>query len=148
MFRKKMFSKNKGETEIDVLLDEPLTSESCIKVVIEFIKYVLYQKQQIPFAYDSLAQFQTSVKATDRNAVAFKTLTNTLKSVSDNLSSQFFLEGCDVREIAILIGATIFSPKLCIRIELPSYILNSNQHKEYQHSSRKPLVKLMRLMNK
>lgn len=144
-----MFSRNKKvETKIDVLLDEPLTSESCTKIVIELLKYILYQKQQIPFAYEALAQFQTSIKATDRNTVAFKTLTNTLKSVSDNLFSQFFLEGCDVKEVALLVGATVLSPKLCIRIELPSYILNSKQHKEYQHSSRKPLIKLMRLMNK
>ncbi|EFN85910.1 MAD2L1-binding protein [Harpegnathos saltator] len=142
-----MFSRNKKvETDIDVLLDEPLTSESCTKVVIELIKYILYQKQQIPFAYEALAQFQKSMKATDRNTVPFKTLTNTLKSVSDNLFSQFFLKGCDMQEIAILIGATLSSPKLCIRIELPSYVLNSKQHEEYQHSSRKPLVKLMRSM--
>lgn len=144
-----MFSGSKKvETEIDVLLDEPMTSESCTKVVIELVKYILYQKQQIPFAYEALTQFQTSVKATDRNAIAFKTLTNTLKNVSENLFSQFFLEGCDVKEIAILVGATVLSPKLCIRIELPSDVLNSKQHKEYQHSSRKPLVKLMRLINK
>lgn len=143
--RRKMFSRSKkAETKIDVLLDEPLTNESCTKVVIELLKYILYQKQQIPFAYEALAQYQTSVKATDRNAVAFKTLTNTLKSVSDNLLSQFFLKGCDVKEIAILVGATVVSPKLCVKIELPSYVLNSKQHKEYQHSSRKPLVKLMR----
>ncbi|XP_014478367.1 PREDICTED: MAD2L1-binding protein isoform X2 [Dinoponera quadriceps] len=142
-----MFSKSKKvETEINVLLDEPLTDESCTKMVIELVKYILYQKQQIPIAYDALAQFQTSVKATDKNTIAFKTLTNTLKSVSDNLFSQFFLEGCDVKEIAILVGATVVSPKLCVKIELPSYVLNSKQHKEYQHSSRKPLVKLMRSM--
>lgn len=142
-----MFSRHKkGEMEIDIMLDEPLTNDSCTKVVIELVKYILYQKQQIPFAYEALARFQTSVKATDRNAVSFKTLSNMLKNVSDELSSQFFLKGCDVREIAILLGPTILSPKLCIAIELPSYILNSKQHKEYQHSSRKPLLKLMRSM--
>lgn len=144
-----MFSRNKKlETNIDVLLDEPLTSESCTKVIIELVKYILYQKQQIPFAYEALTQFQTSVKTTDRNAVAFRTLTNTLKSVSDNLFSQFFLKGCNVKEVAILVGATVLSPKLCLRVELPSYVFNSKQHEEYQHSSRKPLVKLMRLVDK
>ncbi|XP_011647291.1 MAD2L1-binding protein isoform X2 [Pogonomyrmex barbatus] len=132
--------------EIDVMLDEPLTSDSCTKVVMELIKYILYQKQQIPFTYEALFQYQTSVKATDRNAVSFKTLSSTLKSVSDHLSSQFFLKGCDIKEVAILLGATILSPKLYIGIELPSYVLNSKQHKEHQHSSRKPLLKLMRSM--
>lgn len=142
-----MFSRDKkGETEINIMLDEPLTNDSCTKVVIELVKYVLYQKQQIPLAYDALAKCQTSVKTTDRNAASFKTFSSMLKNVSDHLSSQFFLKGCDVKEVAILLGATILSPKLCIAIELPSYILNSKQHKEYQHSSRKPLLKLIRLM--
>ncbi|XP_070158473.1 MAD2L1-binding protein [Polyergus mexicanus] len=140
-----MFSVCKrGETKIDIMLDEPLTNDSCTKLVMELVKYVLYQKEQIPFAYEALAKFQTSVKATDRNAISFKTLSNMMRNVSDQLSSQFFLKGCDVKEVAILLGATILSPKLCIVIELPSYILNSKRHKEYQHSSREPLLKLMR----
>jgi len=136
----------KGEMEIDVNLDEPLTSDSCTKVVMELIKYILYQKQQIQFTYEALAQYQRSMKTTDRNAASFKALSSTLKNVSDELSSQFFLKGCDVKEIAIILGATVLSPKLYVGIELPSYVLNSNQHKEYQHSSRKPLLKLMRSM--
>ncbi|TGZ56508.1 Uncharacterized protein DBV15_07124 [Temnothorax longispinosus] len=144
-----MFSRDrKGEMEIDVMLDEPLTSDSCTKVVMELIKYILYQKQQIPFTYEALAQFQTSVKTTDRNAVSFRALSGTLKTVSDHLSSQFFLKGCDIKEVAIILGATILSPKLYIGIDLPSYVLNSKQHKEYQHSSRKPLLKLMRSTRK
>lgn len=140
--------RSNNEMEIEIMLDEPITSDSCTKVVMEIIKYILYQKQQIPFTYETLVQFQTTIKATDRNAIFFRTLSNTLKSVSDHLSSQFFLKGCDVKEVAILLGATIISPKLCIEIELPSYVLNSKQHKEYQHSSRKPLLKLMRLISK
>lgn len=128
------------------MLDEPLTSDSCTKIVIEFIKYILYQKQQIPFPYEALVRFQTSVKTTDRNAISFRILSSTLKDVSDHLSSQFFLKDCDIKEVAIILGATILSPKLYIGIELPSYVLNSKQHKEYQHSSRKPLLKLMRLI--
>lgn len=127
------------------MLDEPLTSDSCTKVVIELIKYILYQKQQIPFTYEALVRFQTGVKSTDRNAVSFRALSSTLKNISDHLSSQFFLKGCDIKEVAIILGPTILSPKLYIAIELPSYVLNSKQHKEYQHSSRKPLLKLMRL---
>lgn len=142
-----MFSRGeKDKTEINVILDEPLTNDSCTKVVMELIKYILYQKQQIPFAYDALAQYQTRKEVSDRNTVSFKALSSTLKIVADQLSSQFFLKGCDIREVAILLGATILSPKLYVGIELPSYVLNSKQHKEYQHSSRKPLLKLMRLI--
>lgn len=145
--RVKMFSRGeKDKTEINVILDEPLTNDSCTKVVMELVKYILYQKQQIPFAYDALAQYHTRKEVSDRNTVSFKTLSSTLKIVADQLSSQFFLKGCDIREVAIVLGATILSPKLYIGIELPSYVLNSRQHKEYQHSSRKPLLKLMRLI--
>ncbi|XP_018373104.1 PREDICTED: MAD2L1-binding protein isoform X1 [Trachymyrmex cornetzi] len=139
-----MFSRDrKGEMEIDVMLDEPWTSDSCTKVVMELIKYILYQKQQIPLTYEALERFQNT---TDRNAVSFKALSSTLKNVEDHLSSQFFLKGCDIKEVALILGATILSPKFYIGIDLPSYVLNSKQHKEYQHSSRKPLLKLMRSM--
>jgi len=141
-----MFSRDrKSEMEIDVMLDEPWTSDSCTKVVMELIKYILYQKQQIPLTYEALERFQNT---TDRNAVSFKALSSTLKNVEDHLSSQFFLKGCDMKEVAIILGATILSPKFYIGIDLPSYVLNSKQHKEYQHSSRKPLLKLMRLIKK
>lgn len=147
---KKMFSRGKwkNETEINVTLDEPLTNESYTKVVVELIKYVLYQKQQIPCAYDALAQLHTRTKATDKNAIFFKTLSNTLENVSDNLSSQFYIDGCDIKEVAILLGATVLSPKLYIGIELPSCVLDSKQHMEYQHPSRKTLLKLMRSVYK
>lgn len=142
-----MFPKiKKCETNINVILDEPLTSDSCTKLIVEFIKYVLYQKQQIPFTYDSLVHLNTKIKKADRNSSYIKTLLSALKSISDNLSSELLLKGCIVKEIVIIIGATIFSPKLQISMELPAYILNSLCHAECQHSSQKPLLTLMRSM--
>lgn len=131
---------------INVSLDEPLTSNNCVKLVIELLKYILYQKQQIPFTYDSLSQLQ--MKSTDRNLSSIKTLLNTLKSTSEQLNSQFHLKNCKIKEIAILIGATIISPKLHVRIIFPSDILNSQEHFECKHASRKPLLNLMRLVKK
>lgn len=131
---------------INVTFDEPLTSNSCVKLVTELLKYVLYQKQQIPFAYDSLTQLQMNVKPTDRNSTSIKSLLNSLKSTSEQLNSQFHLKGCKIKEIAVLIGATIISPKLHIRFEFPSDILNSQEHFECKHTSRKPLLNLMRLV--
>lgn len=124
------------------MLDEHLTSHSCVKLVIELLKYILYQKQQIPFPYDSLSKLQ--MKSTDRNSSAIKTLLNSLRSISEQLNSQFDLKGCKIKEIAILVGATIISPRLHIRIEFPSDILNSQEHLECKHASRKPLLSLMR----
>lgn len=131
---------------INVTLDEPLTSNNCVKLVIELLKYILYQKQQIPFTYDSLSQLQ--MKSTDRNLSSIKTLLSTLKTTSEQLNLQFHLKNCKIKEIAILIGATIISPKLHVRIIFPSDILNSQEHFECKHASRKPLLNLMRLVKK
>ncbi|XP_078034396.1 MAD2L1-binding protein [Augochlora pura] len=132
--------------EINVKLDEPLTSDICVKLVIELLKYILYQKQQIPFTYDSLTQLQINMKPTDRNSSAIKALLKSMKDTSEQLSSQFQLNNCKIKGIAILIGATIMSPKLQIRLELPLDVLNSQQHYEHKHVSRKPLLNLMRSM--
>lgn len=127
---------------INVILDERLTSNSCVKLVIELLKYILYQKQQIPFTYDSLNQLQ--MKLTDRNLSSIKSLLNSLKNTSEELNSQFHIRGCKIKEIAILIGATIVSPRLHVRVEFPSDVLSSQDHHECKHASRKPLLNLMR----
>ncbi|XP_076656652.1 MAD2L1-binding protein [Halictus rubicundus] len=132
--------------DINVKLDEPLTTDACVKLVIELLKYILYQKQQIPFTYDSLTQLQTKMKPRDRNSSSIKALMKSVKDTSDQLISQFYLNNCKIKEIAIIIGATIISPKLHIRVELPSEVLNSQEHYECKHSSRKPLLTLMRSM--
>ncbi|XP_046835980.1 MAD2L1-binding protein-like [Vespa velutina] len=142
-----MFSNiRKCETDINVILDEHLTSDSCTKLIIEFIKYVLYQKQQIPFTYDSLVHLQARTKKSDRNSSFIKTLLNSLTNVSDHLSSELLLKDCEVKEILIIVGPTIISPKLQITLELPTHILDSLCHIECKHSSQKPLLNLMRSM--
>lgn len=140
-----MFGRKKQpETCISVTLDEPLTSDSCTKLIMELIKYILYQKEQIPFSCDTLTQLQSRFKPTDKNANSTKNLFTTLRNISENITSEFHNKGCEVREVVVIIGATMVSPKLCVRVELPSEILNSQRHMESQHSSRKPLLNLMR----
>lgn len=140
MFR----SAKKTESCISVDLEEPLTGHACTQLIIEIVKYIMYQKQQIPLSCDTLMKLHANSKPTDRNFSSMQNLVNSLTNVSNHLDSQFTLDGCDVREILIVIGATIVSPKLCIRLELPSNILNSDTHLEYQHSFRKPLLNVMR----
>lgn len=140
-----MFTRKKqSETCIPVALDEPLTSDSCSTLIMELIKYILYQKQQIPFTYDTLTQLQTRLKPTDRNSCSAKTIMSSVRSISDNLTSQLHSGSCDIKEVVIVVGATTVSPKLSIRLELPDTILSSRSHMEYHHSSRKPLLNLMR----
>lgn len=140
-----MFAKILGaEKQLEIPLDEPLTTESCKKLIIEFVKYLLYQKQQIPFSYDSLTKLQAQVKPTHRSFSSIKNVLNSLEDISRHLSFQFRLQGCDIKEIVVIFGATIVSPKLCIAIELPTSILNSQNHMDHQHSPRKPLLNLMK----
>ncbi|KAI4484378.1 hypothetical protein M0802_013105 [Mischocyttarus mexicanus] len=142
-----MFSNNrKCEKDINVLLDEPLTSDSCTKLITELLKYVLYQKQQIPFTYDSLLHLQVKNKKMDRNLSFINTLSNTITNVTDNLSSELLLKSIKVKEVIIIIGPTILSPKLQITLELPPVILDSLDHLQCEHSSQKPLLNLMKSM--
>ncbi|XP_017883013.1 MAD2L1-binding protein [Ceratina calcarata] len=129
---------------INVSLDEPLTSNNCVKLVIELLKYILYQKHQIPFTYDSLSRLK--MEPSDRNVASVKTLLSSLQNTSDQLNSQFHQKDCKVKEIAILIGATIISPKLHIKVEFPPDILDSQEHFDWKHVSRKPMLNLMRSM--
>ncbi|XP_066599820.1 MAD2L1-binding protein-like isoform X3 [Prorops nasuta] len=137
--------KQNREKDICVEFEELLTSDSCVVLVTEFLKYILYQKQQIPFTCDSLTLLQVKVKPNDRNHISIKTLLSSVQIVSEQLSSQFVLENCKIKEIVIIIGATVISPKVCIRLELPPAVLNSKKGLLKQ-CPRKPLLKLMRSM--
>lgn len=140
-----MFSRKKSvETEIPVQLEEPLTTDSCLKVVMELLKYLLYEKEQIPFSYDSMQLYKMKIQPGDKNYSSFEKLFTSLDTLSKELTSQFYIRGCDMKEIVIAFGATINTPRIIVRVELPSKILNSRRHKGYQHNSRKPLINLMR----
>ncbi|XP_012273387.1 MAD2L1-binding protein [Orussus abietinus] len=136
----------KSEIEIAVKLEEPLTSGSCSKLAIELIKYLLYQKQQVPFSYECLTQLQAKAKPTDKNFSSIKAVLNTLENVSEHLTLQLQREDCNIKEIVVVIGATIVSPKFCVRVEISPKILSNRNHMDCQHSSRKPLVNLMKSM--
>lgn len=134
----------KIEKCIPVNLEEPLTGYACSRLIIEIVKYIMYQKQQIPLSYDSIVKFHANSKPSDRNFSSMQSLVNSLDNVSDHLASQFSIEGCEIKEVLVIVGATIISPKLCIRFELPSNVLCSKTHTDYQHSFRKPLLNVMR----
>ncbi|XP_003428196.1 MAD2L1-binding protein isoform X1 [Nasonia vitripennis] len=135
-------SVKKVESNISVDLEEPLTAQSCSQLVIEIIKYIMYQKQQIPFSGDTLIKLYASTKPTDRNYSSMNKLINTLSSISDHLVHELNRDECDVKEVLIVIGATIVSPKLCIKLELPN-ILNKT-HIPRLHPHRKPLMTVMK----
>ncbi|XP_012254766.2 MAD2L1-binding protein-like [Athalia rosae] len=135
----------KEELDVPVILEEPLTSESCCKLISELVKYILYQKQQIPLTYEYLLRMNdATVGANDRNLTIARTTLECLQNISDNLYVELCRGSNFVREIVISMGATMLSPKLCIRVSLPLGILDGRCHLTQQHSSRKPLLSLMK----
>ena len=142
MFRS---TKNKKDDfHITIDLDEPMTGDTCSKLIMEVVKYILYQKQQIPMSYDTLTKLFANSKPSDRNYTMMQNLFTTLCNVSDQLAAQFIQEKCNVREILIVVGPTVVSPKFCLRFEVPVGVLSSREHSEYQHSYRKPLLNVMK----
>lgn len=140
-------SKQKRNKELDVgvLLEEPLTSDSCCKLILELVKYLLYQKQQIPVTYEYLLRLgATSSGASDRCLATARNTLSCLQNISDHLNTELTRGSAVVKEIAVFMGATILSPKLCVRISLPPGILSGRRHYSEQHSTRKPLLNLMR----
>lgn len=129
---------------IPIIFEELLTGDACVHVAMELIKYVMLQKQQMPLSYDCLLKLSKNPQEKSKNLTTVATLADILKKMYENLQDQFISEVCDVKEIVILIGTTIFTPKLCIKIELPSKILQSMVHKKNEHCERKVLIKVMR----
>lgn len=129
-----------------VKFQEPLTSESCCKLILELVKYLLYQKQQIPVTYEYLLSLGASSAggASDRCFTTARGTLACLQNISDHLSAELSRGSGVVKEIAISMGATILSPKLCVRVSLPLGILNGRSHRSQQHPTRKPLLSLMR----
>lgn len=141
MFRRKC----NEEFDLPVKLEEPLTSDSCCKLISELIKYLLYQKQQIPVTYEYLVRLgASSPEANSRCLATAKATLNSLENISEHLNTELCRGGAAVKEIAISMGATLLTPKLCVRVSLPPGILSGQSHYSQQHSSRKPLLSLMR----
>ncbi|XP_046750878.1 MAD2L1-binding protein-like [Diprion similis] len=133
------------ELEVHVKLEEPLTSDSCCKLILELVKYLLYQKQQIPVSYEYLLRLgSSSVGVTDRSLATARATLSCLENISEHLNIELCRESAVVKEIVISMGATILAPKFCLRVSLPPEILSGQCHFKQQHSPRKPLLNLMR----
>ncbi|XP_046433957.1 MAD2L1-binding protein-like [Neodiprion virginianus] len=133
------------ELEVCVKLDEPLTSDSCCKLILELVKYLLYQKQQIPVSYEYLLRLgASSVGVNDRSLATARATLSCLENISEHLNTELCCESSAVKEIFISMGATILAPKFCLRVSLPPEILSGQCHFKQQHSPRKPLLNLMR----
>ncbi|XP_014218416.1 uncharacterized protein LOC106646799 [Copidosoma floridanum] len=133
----------KTETEIPIELDKKLTGDSCAHLISGIVKYVMLQKCQIPLAFDQLVKYSQHSQTEKKHMTMITNFIKSMKTMSDKLVEEFNPNQCRVKEIIILFGATIFSPKLCIKIEIPLEILDSERHTCDEHKKGQPLLTVM-----
>ncbi|XP_049877535.1 uncharacterized protein LOC126374839 [Pectinophora gossypiella] len=125
---------------IDLNIGDQLTSISCGHVVVEFIKFIAYQRLQIPYSYQWLKQIVNKRKMSEDDnrteglqserhyritSTALENLDFILKSLLQEISSASMPE-----EVCIVLGATPITCKEVYRLLLPTMC-----HKPQCHSS-------------
>ncbi|XP_065211823.1 uncharacterized protein LOC135839635 [Planococcus citri] len=157
--------KNKS-VEFNVEVNDIITPSSCSSMVIEFIKYIIYQKQLIPYNYERLKMYvprgQTlvdSMKDSDQGDRSFRSkhfvvldkylhktrdAYNSLEKIFHLINEELTSTGSDrVEEIVIMLGTSFLNPQEVFRIRIPS--LNYS-HLDKHHSTRKNCRNLFRSM--
>ncbi|KAG8323664.1 hypothetical protein J6590_001407 [Homalodisca vitripennis] len=150
---------------LTVALTDIITPKSCSSYIAELIKYIVFNKQQIPYPYERLKLFV--LKRRERQKLielhnnsenndaslrvsfvmekyykkveeAFEILDNVFKCIEHELtkSSEHLLE-----EVVLLFGATPLSPKDVYRIKIPSLTYG---HSENQHLYKRQIGNLFR----
>ncbi|XP_061192889.1 uncharacterized protein LOC133201113 [Saccostrea echinata] len=117
----------------DFVFDDGLGLTVRAKLVVEIIKYLMYQRQQLPMALDQLkknintdtkVQQQTEVKARMDKRTNRRELKNAIKAVCNldqifDMISQAFEICSEIRSVLILFGTTPVSPKESYLLTLP-----------------------------
>lgn len=132
-----MNSSNKPIT-INLEIGDQLTSISCGHVIVELIKFIAYQRLQIPYTYQWLKQVVNKKKDTEDvkdtfqseryfsiASTALENLDFILKSLQQEINSQSLPE-----EICIILGGSPLTCKEVYRILLPAMC-----HKPQCHST-------------
>ncbi|XP_046401489.1 MAD2L1-binding protein-like [Ischnura elegans] len=155
--------KNMHEALVDIKFEENLTWVACSKIVIEIIKYLAYQKQQIPYPFEQL-KLLVNKKKTDVGGgvnTTNKSLSSaryhskaaeaveTLESIFQNIEAEFMISsqgGCNgVEEVVVLFGPTPVTPKDVFRIQIPE-IRRDFDFETPKPPSRKMMVHLLRCL--
>ncbi|XP_014291115.1 uncharacterized protein [Halyomorpha halys] len=124
--------------ELKIEVTDTLTPSLCSKLVIKIIQHILYNTRQIPVNYDFLQQYIKGGKwclnpnseygllpsnsyrnmlleqFVNRILINYNSFEETFKNLE-----QEFIESNNLKEIVIMIGATIIMPKKIFRIEIP-----------------------------
>lgn len=112
------------------------TDFTALALVTQFTKFLLYQKQQIPFSYDKLytavkIKKKRSEKVNERlrlnpSEKLFKLaekLVETLEEIFLKTSTEFANDQIVVSEVVLLLGGSLLSPQQVYRLHFPSFEL-------------------------
>lgn len=142
--------------EVTVYLCDAITPKTCATLLIHLIKYILYQSEQIPMNYDCLASFLKRCPMNTDNAFSCNSSYASMKAQHFYKSIDLFLSTCEktfhnlerllseslgVKELVVIVGATVLSAKKIIRIAIPNMSFNGC---EKEHSARRNLQSLCR----
>ncbi|BES91154.1 Hypothetical protein NTJ_03963 [Nesidiocoris tenuis] len=124
---------------INVQLGEVLSRKDCADIVKHIIKFIVYNNQQIPYTYDGFQRIIARKKHLDERLngkpnsntpLSFKQIkANTFFETIENVFKTFeaifqgieleLLSGSNLKEIVIILGTTVMSPKHVYRIRIP-----------------------------
>ncbi|MBN3309274.1 MD2BP protein, partial [Amia calva] len=132
---------SKEDGSVCVVFPGSVTQDSCCKFVCELLKFVLYQRQQLPMTYDQLVISQKKIQAANRNEDVVgrrpvkkdgldgrkcqQTLQD-LEEVLQHLESLFSLTL--VPRVLLLMGGNILLPKEVYEIDMMAVALGATNH--------------------
>lgn len=123
--------------EIKLELGELLSRKACAVVIKNIIKFIAYNNQQIPYTYEGFQRLVTKKKSyvLKENEGKIKPLTfkeikanqfyEKIEGLYDAFETTFncieeeIVQGSTIREIVIILGSTLVSPKHVYRIQIP-----------------------------
>lgn len=124
--------------KLDINIGDQLTSVSCGHMVVELVKFLLYQRLQIPYSYQWLKYLINQKKACGddkfesfQSSIHFKAASSTLESLDFTIKSILQeINGSSLpEEVCVIFGATPVGSKEVYRFLLPPFT-----HKPQCHS--------------
>ncbi|KAK4887619.1 hypothetical protein RN001_003890 [Aquatica leii] len=127
------YNTNTQENEIKVHVTELiLTPLTCSTIINEVIKYLLYQKSQIPYPYNwlkSVVKKKRTAEHADEKSVNFQaerhyttvsTAYDSLEKLMNSITSEFEMYGTNINRLLIIFGSSIHTAKEIYTIRIPS----------------------------
>lgn len=146
---------------VNVELPDVLTASICSHLSVELFKHIAYQKQQLPFPYKHLISMMNKTpNGTDESQSRselhtfhsvqagnefrkVKEILLSMQAAFKNLEDEICHENGSVEEIAMVFGATPFSPRDVYRLQFPPLL---HGHLESKHPHQSSLLQLFRCL--